>query len=60
MCALCTSASRSWLQALCCVSEAAQGATRPDAPVGVGEALLDEAAAPLLGYLSSLVLRVRH
>ena len=46
-------------QALLCLGAAAAGAVNLQPSPGVREALLDEAAAPLLGYLSSLLLQVR-
>lgn len=46
-------------QALLCVEAAAAGVLRREAPPTVRQALLAEEAAPLLGYLSSLLLQVR-
>ena len=47
------------MQALLCVYAVAEGMVQRQAPLGVREALLEEPAAPLLGYLLSLTLRVR-
>ena len=46
------------MQALLCLDAAVAGALWPQAPPGLREALLSEGAAPLLGYLSSLLLQV--
>lgn len=46
------------VQALLCVDAAAAGLLRREAPDAVRQALLGEEAAPLLGYLSSLLLQV--
>lgn len=46
------------VQALLCVEAAAAGVLRTEAPPTVRAALLGEEAAPLLGYLSSLLLQV--
>lgn len=46
-------------QALLCLGAVAGGAVKLQPPPGVREALLGEEAAPLLGYLSSLLLQVR-
>lgn len=46
------------MQALLCLEAAAAGALRSSAPLAVRQSLLSEEAAPLLGYLSSLLLQV--
>ncbi|KAL4440079.1 hypothetical protein ABPG75_003080 [Micractinium tetrahymenae] len=45
-------------QALLCVDAAAAGVLRREAPLAVRQALLSEESAPLLGYLSSLLLQL--